>query len=560
MRSSAARGESTVERLAWSALILPVLLFGFGLSRFQAWLVDDAVISFGYARTLELTGRLAQAPGAPAVEAISNPAWTVLLAGLRWVGLFDRGHEWFGYADYVWVIRVLAVACFAGVVACFYRAARELAAVVPATFGALGAGSLLATSTPYVMWSASGLENPLYGLVVATLFLVAVRGVARDRLLSAGTAAAAGALVVAAAATRPDGIIFVTAYPVAALLLSRRRWPALLRAAAVYLVTVAVPVAALLAWRRATFGLWVPNTAVAKGQSGATVAGIAARTAELPTMLTWPVLALVIVMMVIGVVAVRHHRSAVAALAVGAVLWGLAILGFGVLIKDWLPEFRFGTPTIVLALACLSLAAALLLAALSVGGRRPAVLRTLLAAAVSAALVSSVMIGEPRLQQRLRALPISGCFVAERYGRVFNLYADRLAIPSGSTFLVPDIGGTIMTSRLRVVDLAGLADPTVARLRASNDLPALRDYLLDSLRPTFVHLHGSWRTGLPGDQRFRRDYLALGLDGDYVRKEVVTDRTRLDEVTNEALALLPRMNQRTRLMDCGALEPGQLPT
>src|SRR5690348_6795119 len=56
--------------------------------RFGGWLIDDAGISFAYARNLAAgAGLVAQAGHAP-VEGFSNPLWTLLIALLTYLKVF----------------------------------------------------------------------------------------------------------------------------------------------------------------------------------------------------------------------------------------------------------------------------------------------------------------------------------------------------------------------------------------------------------------------------------------------------------------------------------------
>jgi hypothetical protein len=137
-------------------------------------------------------------------------------------------------------------------------------------------------------------------------------------------------------------------------------------------------------------------------------------------------------------------------------------------------------------------------------------------------LVVAELVGTAPRTAAFAARPtVPGCYVADRYGRQADFYADRLGLAGGS-YLVPDIGGVLLTSRLRVVDLAGLTEPTIARLRRERDNAGLRDYVLQTVRPTFVHLHSPWGAGLAQDPRFVADYLAIVPGADYVRRDATT--------------------------------------
>src|SRR5215468_4863974 len=90
-------GKETLSRLfapasgvaALLAVLGPLALYVGHGALFGGWLIDDAGISFAYARNLAEGHGLVSQPGAPPVEGFSNPAWTLLLAALQAVGLFD---------------------------------------------------------------------------------------------------------------------------------------------------------------------------------------------------------------------------------------------------------------------------------------------------------------------------------------------------------------------------------------------------------------------------------------------------------------------------------------
>jgi len=105
--------------------------------------------------------------------------------------------------------------------------------------------------------------------------------------------------------------------------------------------------------------------------------------------------------------------------------------------------------------------------------------------------------------------PIVG---AQNTGYLFNGYADLLGVDHGSLLAV-DGGGTSLTTRLRFVDLSGLADRRIAQLWDDDDMPGLRDHVFDDVRPTFIKIYDGWagrnRLALAQDERLARDYVLL---------------------------------------------------
>lgn len=155
--------------------------------------------------------------------------------------------------------------------------------------------------------------------------------------------------------------------------------------------------------------------------------------------------------------------------------------------------------------------------------------------------------------ERFRARPtVPLCWVVDRYGRLFNTYAAELDLASAS-LLAPDVGGTLLVSRLRVYDLAGLTDRVVADTLGRGDLRRLADYVFDQTRPTFIHVHGAFRRGIVDDLRLPREYLEIVPDEDYVRQDAVRELAALERLRTRRLDLRVVVSRES----CGvALAPG----
>jgi hypothetical protein len=141
------------------------------------------------------------------------------------------------------------------------------------------------------------------------------------------------------------------------------------------------------------------------------------------------------------------------------------------------------------------------------------------------------------------------------FGRAYERLALRVRGPAPS-LLAPDLGGTLFESRrLRVYDLVGLCDRTVARtlMGRTADFHA---YVFEHARPTFIHVHGAWSgwARLHEDPRFARDYAPLHerwqapqearheagqepWSGDYVRREALATEAELTRLRRAFVAL-----------------------
>ncbi|MDI2129834.1 hypothetical protein [Yinghuangia seranimata] len=518
---------------------------------YRYWIVDDAAVTFAYARSIAEGHGIALQPGAPSVEAYSNSTWLVLLVLGRFVGLFDHGAI-AGFPDYVLYPKLLAVLCCAGTVAAMYRTASYLVrrpAVVT-----LVAGTVLAAVPSYVIWCFSGLENSLYALLVAWIAAVLVGALANGEL-GPRAAVVCGLLACTAALTRPDGAIYAAAFPAVALLAPRLGLRSRLRSTLIATAAFALPYGAFLLWRHARWGLWVPNTAVAKAQGVPSPRDLG-KVGELVGYAGWPA-----VLLGVGMVAVLLSRpSAVRGLVPGLLIpLGLALAGYAVLQPDWMAQWRFATPVWPLAALVVTVAASHVL------GRGRRLFRVLAVAAVAGAVALSGTLFASAASDFRKDPTFPMCWVADRYGHEFNELADLAEVDGHATLLVPDMGGTALTSRLRLVDYAGLADAEIARYYRDRDMTGLRDYVFGTVRPTFIRVGGAWwayGTGLARDPRLATDYEEIQRDSydvggrTYIRKGVVTDPQVLDRLRVEAAHethRLMRVERRDPLRACGAV-------
>src|SRR5262249_11095374 len=118
--------------------------------------------------------------------------------------------------------------------------------------------AILALSSPFVLWHASGMENPYKSVALVGLLATLDQMLRRGRIWPAAVAVA-----VLAAITRIDAVI-----PVAMLLVC---FAALWRLrhrnfdAARFACACLLPWLAFMIWRRWYFGVWAPNTGPAQG-------------------------------------------------------------------------------------------------------------------------------------------------------------------------------------------------------------------------------------------------------------------------------------------------------
>ena len=83
-------GPTSVARTRWGGAVavgVPSAVLGLHSASYGQWIVDDAGITFAYARSLATGAGPVLQPGAAAVEGYSDPTWLALLVAahrLRW--------------------------------------------------------------------------------------------------------------------------------------------------------------------------------------------------------------------------------------------------------------------------------------------------------------------------------------------------------------------------------------------------------------------------------------------------------------------------------------------
>jgi hypothetical protein len=122
-------------------------------------------------------------------------------------------------------------------------------------------------------------------------------------------------------------------------------------------------------------------------------------------------------------------------------------------------------------------------------------------------------------EQEVRHNPVAPLESVARSAWKYNALAQGLGLKH-PVLLLPDLGGTLLLSNSRVVDVAGLCDKTIGRMYKSGTNPAqFAQYILDTVQPDLIHVHlyWSWKSGVTHSPRFAAQYVDLG-DGDYVRR------------------------------------------
>lgn len=222
----------------------------------QPFFIEDAGISFAYARNLVDGEGLVTYPGGERVEGYSNALWTFLMALLYALGI----PLWTGakVAGAVFGLLTLPLA-YLLVKQARPGAQDDVALLAPV---------MLAASPQFVVWNSSGLENSLFCVLLAgaTWRLVAEMQAERD----GGRAGFpwSALLYVLLCMTRPEGLMYAGIGlfgRVLGAIAVRRPLPVL-----AWLAVFAVPFGLYNAWRYWYFAWPFPNTYYAKLGKGTT--------------------------------------------------------------------------------------------------------------------------------------------------------------------------------------------------------------------------------------------------------------------------------------------------
>ncbi len=485
--------------------LLSFCLFGAGVWTVFDFTCDDAGISFSYARSLAEGKGLVLTPGSERVEGYSNLIWVILLS-------FAIGHG----LDPAMAAKVMA--SMAGLVCLFLTALLpgriedrdpEPLDTVPAL--------LLASSTPFIYWTAGGLENSLFTM----LLLVAVWAFLGE--LRRKEAFPLSALcIVLASMTRPEGPLYALV-AVPALLLCR---PWNIRAGVYWVGAFSIPFGTFLTWRYLYFGDWLPNVYHAKlpdlGLPPLTRAssGLAYLSSYFET---WPLYLMVLALL--GAAALVRSRTG--AWLVGCLIAALSFIVFAG--GDWMQHHRFMTPALPFLFLCLGQGLALLVRfyyspdRVRLGLNGPSVAAVFTVVLVLGRLITPAAFDTANAPGRYRVTFESRVNRGLEFARMA-----RAAGLESASLAEPDAGGTSWASGLTFIDLTGLTDRTLATW--GHRAKARDEYLFGHRRPTFLRWHGVWgkATGLEGSPHVARDYIRLpALPGDqpedrnFVRREVL---------------------------------------
>ena len=575
-------------------LIVPFVIYLASMAMLGNWIIDDAGISYAYARNVAYGYGFVSQPGRPPVEGFSNFLWVLFLVPFFKLGIFHP---------------VITAKCL-GIILVFSSMAILYATLhrqIGNPFPGFLTNLLIAGAPPMVIWTASGLENSLTMFLAVLLYSQLV---AKPRHWEVKS----GLLASLLAMTHPENVLYIAAGGLVCLLsplfckeslskeslskeslfnesvfsessssepsssesssresssrepasrepvsnksLSKKSLFGAVRSAGKQIGSFALLFAPFIAFRLAVFGLPFPHTYYAKRVYPSLLAHLADmlhnpaaswnKLVGLCRGIAGPLGPLLILLSIAAAFYLILRRKLSRPLAVALAIQAISVGAYMWMDEDWMGEYRFATVAAIFSLLLLVLAGYMIFRDLANNRGR----RWLFIACFSGILlIYTDYIPRMVTFGKNPTTPFSD--VARNAFR-FNKYAEVLGLKQPSVFL-PDIGAVLYYSKLRVYDVAGLIEPDVIQTLKQGtiywlwDHPQFYDYVFEKVKPTFISTHEFFTliTALELDPRLSRDYLAINAyqdeylqrvygrtlrSGDFVRKDALKNPGDLEKL------------------------------
>jgi len=533
----------------------------------QPFFIEDAAISFAYAKNLVAGEGLVTYPGGERVEGYSNGLWVFVNAFVHFFGVP------------LWTS--------AKVLGCVFGLA-----TLPIVFGlmrlmrpngrgdvALLAPAMLAVSPQFVIWNASGLENSLFCFLLAFGCL---------RLVKESTHRCfpwSAVLFALLTMTRPEGLMYAVIALFARVLYcaADRRLLPLLTWVGVFLV----PWGLYNGWRYWYFAWEWPNTYYAKLGSGRTFRPfswtshgwkyINAYFVSHGLFLGIPLLLLATVgvlrwrlRLIVGWLAVLSVLIGWNGILPGAPTWWQPVQDIWVELRVWtiaasaalMGVLVLGRPGWRARGLLWTCCAASVFFALYAGGDwmdahrwfNVVVLSMLPLMAVGLGVLADTIgknrawvlgvpivafgVGEVINTTRFAIFPETSVRDIHRRVMYMSWVQERLDLDH-VTLLDVDMGAHMFFSGWNIVDIAGLVDVPMARHWGYNK-KFIAEYIFEERRPEFAHVHGYWanKSKIPRHKEWRQQYLEIAHYpisgrrlhvGNHIRKDLLV-QPRTDQV------------------------------
>ncbi len=491
-------------------VVIGIVVYVYHSSLFFDWVVDDAGISFGFAKNIANGYGAVLNPGSEVVEGYSNPLWVLIIS------IFIRANIFEPYLT----TNILGLLLGVTNLVVTYLLTRKLVSNKESIL--IGLPSVfLAFSTPFVAWSLSGLETPLYSLLLvlsAYTYILELEGKSKYPT--------SGLLLFLVAVTRPEGFGFF------ALMLAHRSIYSYNNGVdkrdIIWLLLFIIPFGLYHAWHYSYFGFIMPNTFYYK-TGGSLFSDIRSGYRYiLPFFIQYRMWLLVLFIPIIFINSLKsglpvlanrfYSRLVILLMVLGGIVFALATGG------DWMMELRFIAPVVPFAVILVYIGMRETASVISKSIQRSNIQFASLAIVVI--LVSGLVIS-PSLSASPEAsanptVPIEDVETHEKKSYSIAQKSDTL---DNATLLVPDMGAHAYYGDLRYIDLAGLADVTIGHNGYERNI--FGNYIFQQKKPTIIQARGTWaeRSYINSYDKFQRDYTSAGIHGWYVRKSIFTSST-----------------------------------
>lgn len=531
--------QANLRSLPWT-IILPFIIYLIHGWFLRDWIIDDAGISFVYSRHLAQGYGLVSQPGVEPVEGYSNFTWVLILVPFFWFNLFDPFLTpkllslFLVMLSFITIHKILRLIFSENKIYHFIIL------------------TLLAINTPFVVWTVSGLENPLYTYLIVLMLYQLIKISSTEQSPFGRVVFTLGVLSALIAMTRPDGLLYfflLPTYLIFDLVFYQKRIRPLLTSLLLYTFVFFIIYGSFLLFRIYYFGDFFPNTYYAKGgPSLNTLIKLFVWHPDVYSKLYWllksvvsylsgPFFILLCTATAYFLLIRNYTKSDFVVLLVMLCSTAIYIL----LPYDLFREYRFATPFYISFYIYLVI---LWQKASQIFRWEPQKKVAMTFIVFLLFIVGSLGIFARRTYQFVLQPSIPFTLVSELLAKRFNDYARELAVTNGS-FLVPDAGGTLYYSTLKIYDLGKLTDKTIARTLAKEP-DKFHHYVFEEIKPTFIHTHGLWTYLARFDKapQFRTDYIPIqeridewvlkkhGLElfsGDYVRRDAIENKLHLLE-------------------------------
>lgn len=553
--------KSSQERLHLRMMLLAVALYAIHYMVWcwpQPFFIEDSAISFSYARNVMQGEGLVPYVGGERIEGYSNPLWTLLI-GVAW----KLGAEvWWSSKIFGFIFGVVTLFLSYGIGKRVRPEALDAGPLIPPF--------LLAASTQFVLWNASGLENSLFNILLSGGIYLTLRESETASLFPGSALCWLGLCL-----TRPEGMAYAGVGFLGRLCVTLwrgglrretgawRHWVALL----IWCATLILPFAAYQLWRYDYFAWLWPNTYYAKeknfkpfnwGGGGwpklreymITYGIVFASPAFLVALLgdsRWRrylgigLLALLTLFIAwdgkLGLPeAVRSHlvwmgshwvEGRVWLILLSGVILGLTTMGSkgweartmlwacyctGIFFQifsggDWMKGYRWFSLTSVPQFTLLGVGLYHFVGLLPAAERR---IKGIVPVQIAYTVFFTCVLGALNVPQSYDFALDAETAVRDVHQRVrYMSDVQRKLGLDRVTLLDVDMGAHMWYTNWHILDIAGLIDIPVARHDWQK--PFSEDYIMSEYRPDFAHVHGAWArsTRLTDLQSFKEDYLEI---------------------------------------------------